>query len=308
MTFPRYYRPACRVVAAGLEIVNLDGEGLRIKFDVTRTLQSTPDVARLQVWGLSRERKVTIREVHRLTGALPLEIWAGWDLVPLLLFTGQGVRVTVDLSDDMSQPGLIVEAGDGIDGYSSAILEFATYGITLAELVTNYAAPALVEPVPGLPAVTFPSSTLKVSPTAIATLNAAGAVTLGTFTQGYAFAGTGRELMDEICRTIGAKWWISNGILEVLSVREAIPGPALILRPSSGLLAHSLVEDLGDFSGRALLDPAAVPGRLIVPQDDNGVPLGEPAYRLEEVRFAGDTRTGPWSMDLVARSGGLIVA
>lgn len=303
MTFVRYYKPACRVVAAGIEVINLDGSGLRIAFEVTRTLESRPDVARVRVWGLSLERRIAIREVHRLTGALPLEIHAGWDLIALPLFIGQGTRVSIDLGTDYSRPTLEVEAGDGVEGYSGATLEFATLGITVLELVQNYAAPALVEPVPGLPAQTFPSNTVRLSPDAIATLSAASGASVGTFANGYVFSGSARDLMDEICRTIGARWWIANGIMEVVPARAPSSGQALVLRPSSGLLAHAKGDDLDGIRCRALLDPAALPGRLFIPQTDLGVPIGEPAYRVEAVTFTGDTDAGPWSMDLVGRGG-----
>jgi hypothetical protein len=301
VSFARYYKPACRVVAGGIEVLNLDGEGLRIAFTVTRTLSPQPDVARVAIWGLSLERRRAIREIHKLTGALPLEVYAGWDGVAPRIFSGQGTRPQIDLSDDASRPALIVEAGDGVDGYSSAILEFTTYAITVLELVTLYAAPALVEPVAGETARTFPSSTVKVSATAIQTLNAAAGASVGTFDNGYAFSGTARELMNEVCRTIGAKWWIADGILEVVPARSPLPLPALLLAPPV-LFDHVTSEDLGDLTGRAALEPTAVPGRLLIAQDANGVPYGDPSYRFEALTFTGDTQVGPWAMSFVARS------
>ncbi len=140
-----------------------------------------------------------------------------------------------------------------------------------------------------------------------ATLSAASGASVGTFTNGYVFSGPARELMDEIARTISAKWWIANGILEVMAARAVISGDALVLRPSTGLLAHASGDDVDGFRCRALLDPAALPGRLFVAQDDLGVPLAEPAYRIEAVSFEGDTDAGPWAMEIVGR-GGLTIA
>lgn len=305
MTFARYYKPACRVVAAGVEVVNLDDEGLRVAFDVTRSTTSTPDTCRVQIFGLSLPRRLAIREAYRALRALPLELHVGWDRIPRRLFVGLGATVSVDVTRHGSA-GVEVVAGDGAEGYSTAVLEFATFGITPAELVELYAAPALVEPIPGIPASTLPSATVLISPGARATLEAAGAATIGVFEDGYAFSGMARDLLDEVCRTIGARWWIADGVLEVVSKGAPLPGPAFVITPAQGLLQPHPIDDDG-IAVDALLDPSAVPGRSMVVLDELGVPIGEPLYRIETGRYVGDMHPGATPrMSLVAR-GGLVL-
>jgi hypothetical protein len=301
MTFARYYKPAVMVVAAGVQVVNLDDEGLRIEFDVVRSATPSPDTCRIRIHGLSLPRRLAIREAHRVLGALPLQVHAGWDRVAKQIFTGLGTRVVVDVTLD--GPGLVeVEAGDGAEGYSAAVLEFSTFGITPLELVQLYCAPALVEPIPGLTARTFPSATVLLSPNAIAVLTAAGATTVGTFANGYAFSGMARDLMDEVCRTCGARWWIADGVLEVVVRGAPVPGPAIVVSPSTGLIIAKPI-DLDGIAVEALLEPDALPGRLLVVLDELGAPVGESAYRIEASRMIGDTAPGgSFRMSLAARA------
>jgi hypothetical protein len=91
MTFQRFYIPAVRFRAFAVELENLDGQGLRMEWEVKRDNTSTPDEGSVRLYNLAPAISSALYELWVARApllAFKSEIEIGWDGVPQRLMIG----------------------------------------------------------------------------------------------------------------------------------------------------------------------------------------------------------------------------
>lgn len=108
---------------------------------------------------------------------------------------------------------------------------------------------------------------------------------------GSALVGNGARRMTDLCRSAGLEWSIQDGALQFLQVGKAVEGAlAIEINANTGMVGSPSVDSSGAVSFSTLLIPGLNPG-VLVNIDSLFVSGG---YRLEKIRYAGETRGKAW--------------
>lgn len=282
--FQRFYIPAVRLETAQGILSNLDGNGLRFEWEIARDNTNKADEGTITVYNLAPTVSGAIFEawqaLSRASGYL-VTFAIGWDGVPQTVFRGDVWELIPDRrtpTDSM----MVLKLGDG-----NRTLRDQTVGRSFSNVKIEIVLDYLVQlpPAPtdagggGLGLIYPPESKALVK-------QAASELPIQTFGNIPAGANT-REAVDIIMDTLGLEWRVHNG--EFVAMRGGVinkPGP--LIRPGTGLISYERRND-GGIIFSALANPEVEPGIQVLVQDDFGKPFGEPAYRVEKVRFAGST-------------------
>lgn len=308
--------------SARVEIINLGGtlfvetiagEGLRIAFEVDKSLTFEANRCKVSVWNMSKlsrdrasdviKRTVTFTEAQRVqlravgnaeTGAVIADSNLGIAHVRLSAGYGQDLGLLFDgdterISTERTQVDWIshFDCGDTV-----ARMREAT-------IVRSYA--------PGTPVITTildvaHAMGVLVLPPTLATLTAAiGENAVHAY--GFHAAGDCLPIFTEMMHVLRTaefpfEWSIQDGQLVILSSSSTLPFPPLDLNEETGLIGRPRRLESGVVEALALLDSRMQPGQSVslISADVTGV------FRIERVRFAGDTwGDGMWSAALELR-------
>jgi hypothetical protein len=148
----------------------------------------------------------------------------------------------------------------------------------------------------------------------------------GVLPRGKVLFGMSRALMRAEAQTQGATWSIQNGKINVIPLNGYLPGEAVVLDSTSGLIGLPEQTDNG-IKVRCLLNPKIVPGGLvkidnkainqIIQANPNAAPIAfnqwtgiqlladvtsDGLYRVFVAEHEGDTRGVAWYSDLICLS------
>jgi hypothetical protein len=266
------YQRRARVIISGLLI-----EGLRTQFKVKKTLKKEPNEGEVAIYNLSPEHRVLLQKK-----GVPFILEAGYGSDLRRLFSGD-----VRFGDSVREgPDWIskIQSGDGENAYRFAQVSEGFGKGTQASAVFQRVANATGLDVRG----------------AIASV--AGKLTR-QFTQGYSAHGKASTEIDRVLKDSGLEWSIQDGKLQVLPSGQPLPGEAIVLTSSSGLIGspeHGTPEKKEDtpfLKVKCLLQPLLTPGGLVRVEARSV----KGNFRIETVTHQGDTFGQDFYSDLELR-------
>jgi hypothetical protein len=276
-------------------LLNLQGEGLKIDWNITRSRGSTPDTGEVTVYNLSAASRGLLDTYQRLSSSgvgLPmnLSLSLGWGgLVGQVMF-GQVWKLLADqrVGEDVMTTFYVGDGGisarDAVVGQS-----FAQSSIqTIVTFLVLYGLKVPLDPA-SLTLVTQKSATIPIAQW-----------------KNYVVTNSVETALDDLLDTIGLEWKIVDGIWIVTDQGNAATASpiAYILSAQSGLLDWTS-ED-GGVTVSALANPNIMPGSAIQVIDSFGKPVGStPQLRVETIQFTGTT-DGESLMTIQARPSALI--
>jgi hypothetical protein len=275
----KLFDPAAVLVLAGVTIPTFTEDGYRIAFNVTKTLDQSPDRARCTIFGLGPEERAAIQAVFGEIGRAPMVVSAGYEGIVSTIFSG-GVR-HMDPSRRIGVDVVTYVQGDDAGD------EIAEVNITL------YGAEITVRQMVKVAIGAFAAAGHSVSEHP-SVEQAIGLADPFISEQGWTTAHNGSvaSLLDQAARIVGARWFIRSNQL-YFSARnlplEAIP--TVIFRDY--WLAEPSEDGLGLVRLPIFFEPQIEPGRPVVVE---GI-----TYRVEAAMHAGDTHSGPWSTSMMMR-------
>ncbi len=300
ITFPRIYKPCCTVVLAGQTVQHLalpqvaTPQGPRITFSVERTMTSTPDTAKVAIYGLAPERRTAMAAVFHELGQSEIVLSVGYDGITVPLFRGDVRRMKANERVDADY-AVLVEADEAGDALATVTVRSSTLGLTASQMI-DVALLALAQGGAVAGAGVRPQIVVKHPSVDAALATAPSAAVVYTSVS----ISKATDFLDEAARIAQARWFIRDG--QLFFAKRRIPTDGLAVRLPR---THWLSEPSED--GRALMhletfcDPNIAPGRLIALEGRTAPGVLE-YFRAEACSYAGDTEAStPWSVSVVLR-------
>lgn len=284
-------------LASPTEIVNRDGAGLTIEWDILRTRSSKTDEGEVKVYNLAQAFRGGLHAewLRRTARGVGFKVgvhvgWGGdlnlimagdaWEIVPdmrrgqevITLFRfGEGQRAIVESTPDAPKQYLY-ESGNALGLW-----------LVIQDLFMQL-------------------GQLRIDPAMQAPFMAAVQRTPIAASGSWVLDGELTRVIGDLLDTFGLEWKVING--QVIFLERGITASsqgqaAALLAPSTGLLEWSPTD--AGLALTALAQPSIRPGSQIVVRDGFGRPVGAPGFRVESVRFTGSTFTGESIMTIEAR-------
>ena len=244
--------------------------GLDISFDIEKSTRHEPNKAKISIWNLTKDHRDQLEglSVQRGQGRIRVELEAGYQGNNSLIFRGdlrtaKTVRDGADLITDL----------EGEDGGRAVLWSRVNRSFpagTRVDQVVRACADAM-----GVGA----GNTDEI-------VRGAQLVTGGnTFPEGTVLEGAAADQLRRILRSLGLRYSVQNGALQILRRGEPLQATAVRLAPSTGLLGRPEVNADGTVSATTLMNPDIYPGRRA--QFDTVDLAG--AFRVERTKYQGDT-------------------
>lgn len=219
---------------AGLAVT----EGLRVKFEVTKTIGRQPNTALIQIYNLTQANEAKIKgEFDEVI------LNAGYVDASLLVFAGS-IRHTSqyrDGNDHITE----IDAGDGDSDLRNTIINTTLRAGTSTSQALDHIISKFAKTKKGHVVV---SDTNRI--------------------RGKVISGLPGPLLDRIAAENNAHWSIQDGTLVMVPVTSTLPTEAIVLRSDTGLLGAPEVNDKG-IKAKCLLNPRlAVNGKVQIDNND----------------------------------------
>lgn len=267
-----------------LEIVSAEGSsrtitGLKVTFEITKTVLSFPNLAKIIVHGYS---DVTLA-LAKSTGT-SISFHGGYGGNNQLLF--QGNIINVFHSNFGTERTMTLFAGDGKRDWDNAIFN-STFS-------ANVSVSTAIEEV----LATFKDSvvgTLQGMPMATDKL------------RGQTLSGSSSDILDGFAEEYGFSWSIQNGEVDIVPDDQILQGTtAVVIKSETGMVGSPTITEIGA-DVVALLNPRLLPNvAFTIESSSNEIAIGNlffrdikktiaaGTYKVQEVVFSGDTREGDW--------------
>lgn len=237
--------------------------GLRFRFTITKTSDSTANTAKIEVYNVNPEHSALF-----IKEGTDILLMAGYEGNEQMIFTGQVRRGTrrVEGTDRI----LLIESGDG-----DKAIDKATVNKTLEKGCTNDDVAKECQAAMGVP--TGHADDLDDKPHA----------------RGKTVSGKASEVMKKVVVRHEAQWSIQDGQFVMLKGKNTRPNAVWLISDATGMLG-SPEETEDGLKVTTLLNPAYLIG---------GVAKIESAYinggiRIEKIEHSGDTHGAEWSSKL----------
>jgi hypothetical protein len=263
---------------------------LRIQFEVTKTVDSTPNAAIIKIFNLAPSNEAQIKNVYD-----EVVLRAGYVGAVQQVFRGNIKHVYRyrEANDYITE----IEAGDGEKDYKLATMnETLAAGTTSAQIVDR-----AVASFGGI------GDTKK----GVIQTGASGRV------RGKVVSGNTRNVLDDVAKDSGANWSIQDGQLTIVKTAGVLPGEAIVITTDTGMLNAPEINERGiavtcllnpllQVNGRIKLDNAGIKakrqkalalGKKLEAQkapvrlDPDGI------YKVIKLTHKGDTRGNDWKSE-----------
>jgi hypothetical protein len=275
----RYFKRKARLVVGTLDVSLLD-----FKFQIKKSIKAEPNSLDLVVFNLSEDSRTALESFK---GSPPVELLVGYeDTTPSLIYYGEAEHVWS--SNDGADIITTISAGDGTKAAKARV---------------NQSIGAATPPDIALRAI---AGALGVKPgnleSAVATLKRRG---LTLYPHGTALSGNAMRELIEFCRAADLEPSIQDGKLLILEKGKATQQTSLYFSSgagknggdNTGIVGQASLDSKGLLNFRVLISPDLQCGRLVV--IDSRTASG--TYRLEEIKYSGDTAGSDWYADCTAR-------
>jgi hypothetical protein len=250
---------------------------LRVAFSVTRSLRGQPGQAEVTAYNLAPDLRS--RLLSEAQGGVRVSLRAGYRTTGVAqIFLGDVRRV--QLRREGAEVAVVLSAGDGLAALSAraAARSFAA-GAGLGDVLRR-----VVE-----------DSGLGAGNALTDGVSALAGRTLGA--GGIALDGDVSRSLDAVTRAGGLEWSVQDGQVQVLRAGQPRSDLAVLLSPATGLVGDPSEDEQRVLRATSLLNPEIVPGRIL----DLRAPDLSGAYRVESVRYVGDTHGAPWYSEVEGR-------
>ena len=250
--------------------------GLRVEFDVVRTLKKEPNAAEIKIYGLSPDHRAALSKVD-----LPVvSLTAGYETEHTTLFYGQCHHARHEHAG--SEVVTTLSTSDGGKAYQTARLHKSFGPRTKAGEVLR----ALAKAIPGVK-----PGNLE---TAIQRLNAGKAADI--YIDGCVIAGHVPPCIDLLCRSAGLEWSIQENKLQFLDVGKALSSTAIVLTESN-LTVTPAISGKNTIEAQTFIQQDFLPGRQVQVRHE----FAAGVFRLEKCHYTGDTHADNWFVDFEAK-------
>lgn len=245
--------------------------GLEIAFDVERSIQHTPNTAKVRVWNLNRDQRRTLAQLSvrgERPGRIRTELVAGADGREFLLFKGD-LRWASSTQDGGDWETLI-EGDDGGRAHVDARVNRSFPPGTRVDQVVRACTDALGLGLGNLPGFL------------------AG---LRSYDEGMSLTGRASDALRGVLRAQGLTYSVQHGVIQVQRSGQPLNLPIVRLAPGAGLVGSPSLTPEGRVTAVSLLQPGLDPGAR-VQLESAEVPRG--TYAVRSVRYEGDASSTPW--------------
>jgi len=292
--FTEFLQPsAMLVLLTPPPIVNTDGLGIRMSWNVHRTRSTNADQATITLTNLSYATRRAMHESWKYFSQVfgyTIELSIGWGGLMERVFVGDAWKM---IPEERTGEDVITtfETGDG-----NKQIRDATVGQNFANVSIDVILKYLVTTVLKVP----------LDPASEALILARAALLPIMLWNNYVLQGDPQDRLDELIETLGLEWKIYNGVFIAMEKGNAATASpiAFPLNVKTGLLDWWEEND-GNIGVLALANPNVKPGHRISVIDSFGVPVGSPAHRVESITFTGST-DGDSVMEISARKSVLL--
>ncbi len=259
--------------------------GLRLKFEITKDLTGYPNLAKLEIFNLSKFTRDRIQD--ELENII---LNAGYENNVKLLFKGQIRNVThIKQGVDMITT---IYAHDGAKDFDTAKTNITfKEGTTVKQIIES-----VID--------TF-KDTVKGS--------IEGLDNLGDKLQGVSLSGSSKDILDQYAQENNFEWSINNGELNIISKDKTLDRTFLITA-STGMIGSPTITEIGA-DVKSLLNPEYIPnGKIKIESLTQNISLGdlnfrdikktagEGIYKIRKITHVGDTHGDEWSSAIVGVS------
>jgi len=268
--------------------------GLRIKFDITKTIYRTPNVASITIYNMNEQHEqMVMKEFNDVI------LQGGYQGNQRLFFRGN-IKYANAYRDDNDRL-VVLECGDGDKDFHGAMVNFqlkSGEGSSDAFVIKNLL-------------TTFRATTDG---------HVSGKNIHKNHGRTRVFSGNARDLLDRIAKNNDAEWSIQDGKLIMVPVDSTLPNEAIMVSSETGLLGAPEVNDKG-IGLKVMFDPRIIPGSKIwllnnevkmkhlkaeltsqkrklhgpkrpIRTDPDGI------YKVYAVHIVGDTRGQDWTSEI----------
>jgi len=254
----QYLRQALiQVFAANGE--GLDFTGLRTKFTIEKTSESTPNKSKIEIYNLKQDSRTFLESED----------------MKVLLEVGYPSNLEVVASGNITKAFSRQEVPNWISTIESQD--------SLKELTENHVEESWA---PGTPFQTmFAKGLEKLGLSQGPQLQAIA----GAASEGFSFSGTAKDLLDMFSMKFGLEWSAQEGAVQVLPAGAAIPGVATVVSSTSGLI-NNVVKTSKGIEFTNLINGGISPGKIIKVES-----IGVSGfYKVRKTTLSGDTHGDSW--------------
>jgi hypothetical protein len=264
-------------------------ENLRITFEVTKTVDATPNAAVIKIYNLHPDNEAKIK-----TEFDEVLLSAGYHGAVRMVFRGNIKHVY--RYREKNEIITEIDAGDGDRDFLGAVInETLAAGTTVNQLVDRAVG-------------TFTGGTKK----------GVTQVDDRQRLRGKVVSGNTRTVLGNIARESGAAWSIQDGQLQIVKTNGLLPGTAFVLTSETGMLGAPEVNDKG-IAVKCLLNPQ-IGANTAIKLDNNGIKAKrqkalalakkiekekdpvrldpDGIYKVLKVTHKGDTRGADWTSEI----------
>lgn len=254
-----------------------DVSELRVSFNVKRALTRGPNTAEIKVYNAKPDTRAEWSAQKR--PPLRLDVGYGGRLATIFLGAARFIEHYREGQSIVTE----ITGGDGEDAVRASLVYKALGPKVPAHEILREAATAVgVDP-----------GNLE---SAVRALEARGLASL--FSEGGMLSGSAADQLTRVCNSYGLEWSIQDGALQILERDKPVNTRSVFeYSKTSGLLGSPRLNQKGELSFSALLNPVLKPG-LVVSMKSEFVQGG---FRLTDVDQQGDTQGGEWKSDCHGR-------
>jgi len=256
--------------------------GLRVKFEVTKDLTGYPNLAKIQIFNLSKSTRARIKKEFD-----KVIFNAGYEDNVKLLFKGQ-IRNVTHLKQGVDIITTIF-AHDGAKDFDTAKVNISFKEGTQVKQIVEHVIGTFKETAHGV---------------------IEGLDGLGDRLQGVTLSGSSKDVMDQLAEENNFEWNITDEAINVIPKNETIDKTFLITSATGMLGSPTLTEIGADVT--MLLNPELIPnGKLKVESITQNISLGdlnfrninktigEGLYKIQKITHTGDTHDNQWNSAVV---------
>lgn len=241
--------------------------GLRVKFEIEKTSESTANTAKIQVFNMNPTNRGRLEEKN-LTVILRAG-YAGLDETPVeeIIFKGSISKTqTVKQGPDYIST---IECGDGEKALLGRHLDKSFESGTTLQTVVNELKTAM-----GITVASIKDLTSE------------------QFVNGGALSGKIKDLLDTVTKRMGLTWNIQDEELHIQAPTTVDETEAILVSAQTGLISEPIKREDG-IEILSFLNPKLRPNRTIK-IESNKLDSAQSFFRIRKTDFIGDTKEGDW--------------
>lgn len=262
-------------------------EELRISFEITKSILSFPNIAKISIYNVNSETLALLQD--RFTKII---LNAGYEFNTKMIFSGE-IRNTFQSKKDVDRI-TTVYAADGQKDWENSI-----FNGTFSEDISNR---SIINKV----IETFKETSVGIIK---------GISNSNTDLLGESLSGSSATIMDTLSEKLGVNWSIQDNEINVIPLDESLDqNNIVVVNGVTGMIGSPTITEIGA-DVTTLLNPDLLPERAFEIQSINTeVAIGNlffrelprttaaGFYKVQEVIFRGDSRDGEWLSSVKGRT------